>query len=230
MTIVQIISYLPILTTCFSLLFFYQLFKHYSKKRTAPYIAWWAAGVLIYGIGTLTESYVSLFGWQESVFRSWYISGALLGGFPLAQGTVYLLLPRRRANLLTLIFVPFIIIAATFVIMTPLNEPMIESHRLSGKIIEWTWVRAFSPFINLYAFFFLVGGAILSAYRFKNTQGTRHRFIGNCYIAVGAILPGIGGSFTRFGYTEVLYVTELIGIILIYIGYQYNIKEKPKIR
>lgn len=153
-----------------------------------------------------------------------------MGAFPLAQGTVYLLLPRRRANLLTSIFVPFIIIAAAFVIMTPLNDNMIESHRLSGKIIEWTWVRGFSPFINLYAVIFLVGGALLSAYRFKKTQGTRHRFIGNCYIAVGAILPGIGGSFTRFGYTEVLYVTELIGIILIYIGYQYNIKEKPTMR
>jgi hypothetical protein len=33
-------------------------------------------------------------------------------------------------------------------------------------------------------------------------------------------LPGIGGSFTRFGYTEVLYVTEFVGIILIYLGYR----------
>ena len=38
-------------------------------------------------------------------------------------------------------------------------------------------------------------------------------------IAVGALLPGIGGSFTRFGYVEVLYVTELIGLSFIYFGY-----------
>ena len=45
---------------------------------------------------------------------------------------------------------------------------------------------------------------------------------GNVVIAVGAILPGIGGSFTRAGYTEVLYVTEFVGIILIYAGYRLN--------
>jgi hypothetical protein len=50
----------------------------------------------------------------------------------------------------------------------------------------------------------------------------RHRFVGNVFIAIGALLPGIGGSFTRFGHVEVLYVTELIGILLIYIGYRFN--------
>ena len=42
-------------------------------------------------------------------------------------------------------------------------------------------------------------------------------------IAVGALLPGIGGAFTRFGYVEVLYVTELLGLTLIYAGYRFNI-------
>ena len=37
---------------------------------------------------------------------------------------------------------------------------------------------------------------------------------------MGALLPGIGGTFTRFGHVEVLYVTELIGIVLIYVGYR----------
>lgn len=38
-------------------------------------------------------------------------------------------------------------------------------------------------------------------------------------IAMGVILCPIGDSFTRFGYTEVLYVTELLGLILIFCGY-----------
>ncbi len=47
----------------------------------------------------------------------------------------------------------------------------------------------------------------------------RSRYVGNILIAVGALLPGIGGSFTRFGYVEVLYVTELVGLSLIFWGY-----------
>jgi hypothetical protein len=51
----------------------------------------------------------------------------------------------------------------------------------------------------------------------------RHRYHGNVLIAIGALLPGIGGSFTRFGHVEVLYVTEFLGILLIYWGYRLNV-------
>ena len=34
----------------------------------------------------------------------------------------------------------------------------------------------------------------------------------------GAILPGIGGTATRFGCTEVLYVTELLGLLMMWRG------------
>ena len=41
------------------------------------------------------------------------------------------------------------------------------------------------------------------------------------------LLPGIGGTFTRFGHVEVLYVTELAGLLLIYLGYRLNIAPVP---
>jgi hypothetical protein len=44
-------------------------------------------------------------------------------------------------------------------------------------------------------------------------------------IAVGAILPGIGGSFAKVGMVEVLYVGECIGIMLIWIGDRVCSKE-----
>ena len=47
-------------------------------------------------------------------------------------------------------------------------------------------------------------------------------------IAVGAILPGIGGSFTRLGYVEVLYVTEFLGLLMIIIAYTIMKNEKMK--
>jgi hypothetical protein len=45
-------------------------------------------------------------------------------------------------------------------------------------------------------------------------------------IAIGAILPGIGGSFTRMGYVEVLYVTEFLGLSIIWIAYTIMKGEK----
>lgn len=155
------------------------------------------------------------------MFRTWYVSGALLGGFPLAQGTVYLLLRRRTAHVLTAVVGVFIVVAGVLVFLSPLDYSLVESHRLSGRVLEWSWVRAFSPFVNLYSVVFLVGGAAWSAWRYRGA-GAEYvgRARGNALIALGALLPGIGGAATRAGYVEVLYVTELVGILLIWAGYR----------
>lgn len=215
------VHYLPIATTIFALAFAVLLWRRW-RERGGSHLLWWCAGVVTYAAGTLTESLVTLTGWSEGLFRAWYITGALLGGAPLAQGTVYLLLPRRTAHTLTAIIAPVIVIAALFVMLTPVNAALAEPYRLSGRVMEWQWIRGITPFINLYAFIFLVGGAVLSAVRYRRRPEMRHRAVGNVLIAVGALLPGVGGAFTRFGYVEVLYVTELIGLVLIFAGYRYN--------
>ncbi len=210
---------IPILTTLVSAFFFVILYKHWDSKGRPPYLFWWTLGVLTYGLGTLTESIVGLFGWSEPVFKAWYILGALLGGFPLAQGSVYLIYSKRIADIMGGVVVVVIIIASVLVALSPINYELVEATRLTGNVMVWSKVRLITPFVNIYAFVFLVGGAFYSAYRYSRERIYRNRFIGNLLIAVGGLLPGIGGSFTKFGYTEVLYVTELLGIILIYLGY-----------
>ena len=217
------VLYLPVVTTLFSLAFSAALLRRYLTKGRGPHLLVWSLGVLVYGVGTFTEAFTSLFGWREGIFRAWYISGALLGGAPLAQGTVYLLLRRKTANVLTVCLATVVLVASAFVLASPVNPTLAEAHRLSGKVLAWPWVRAFSPFINTYALIFLVGGAVFSAVRFSRRKETHHRFVGNVLIAIGALLPGIGGAFTRFGYVEVLYITELVGLTLIYSGYRFNI-------
>ncbi|MEE8572206.1 MAG: hypothetical protein V3T20_03000 [Gemmatimonadota bacterium] len=216
------VHFIPIITSIFSIWFGTLLFRRYRELGGMHHL-WWAIGVFAFAAGTITESLTTLIGWQEPLFRAWYISGALFGGFPLAQGTVYLLLDRKKADRLTAVVLSVALVAATFVLLTPIDTSLVETHRLSGRVMEWTWVRAFSPFINLYAVIFLVGGAVYSALKYRKSPGMSHRVIGNWLIAIGALLPGIGGSFTRFGHVEVLYVTELVGIVLIYFGYRFNV-------
>lgn len=219
LSLTELIGYLPIATTLVASGFTAVLWRRY-RERGGTHLFWWGLGTLSYAAGTLTESLTTLFGWQEPVFRAWYITGALLGGAPLAQGTVYLLCARRTANRLTAVVGSVILVAAVCAAIAPIDYAAVEPHRLTGRVLEWSWVRLFSPFINLYAVTFLVGGAILSALRYRKRAETRHRYVGNVFIAVGALLPGIGGAFTRFGHTEVLYVTELIGLLLVYQGFR----------
>jgi len=221
------VHYVPIVTTVLAFAFTLVLVQHY-RRRPSYHVLWWTIGVFMYGVGTFTEGATTLWGWNELVFRSWYVSGALLGGAPLAQGTVYLMLGRRTAHVLAVILVIYVAVAATFVFLTPIRYELVETHRLTGSVMAWSWVRLFSPFVNTYAALFLVGGAVVSSIRFARRKATSHRAIGNALIALGAILPGIGGAATRMGHTEVLYVMELVGLSLIWWGYRFNVKVPAK--
>lgn len=218
----ELIYWIPVVTTSVAAVFSVIVLRRY-RERGGTHLLWWGLGLVLYGAGTLAESLTTMFGWHENVFRAWYITGALCGGAPLAQGTAYLLLKKRTANILAVILLTVITAAAVLVILSPVDQSLADGHRLSGRVLGWQWIRAISPFINTYAAVFLIGGAILSAWRYRRDAIKYNRFVGNVFIAVGAILPGIGGAFTRFGHVEVLYVTEFVGLVLIFVGYRLNV-------
>jgi len=220
----SLVHYIPIVTTILAVPFALEIFRRYRAHPERLHLLWWGIGIATYGVGTFTEATTTLIGWNEPTFRAWYISGALLGGAPLAQGTVYLLLGRRTAHVLTTVLIAYVVIASVFVVLSPIDYSQVEAHRLTGRVLGWQWVRAFSPVVNIYAVIFLIGGAILSALRYSADPATRHRVYANMLIAMGAILPGIGGTATRMGYVEVLYVTELVGLVLTWAGYRMSVR------
>ena len=215
----QPVHYLPIATTLISALFCAVLLRRYVQKRSGAHLLWWALGVFCYGVGTALESAVTIFGNSAALNKAWYIAGALFGGYPLAQGTVYLLLRRRTANLLSAVTVPFILVLSVLVVLSPTDVERLQSYRPGGAALGWQWIRPFTPLINGYAALFLIGGAVLSAARYARWPDTRNRAVGNALIAFGALLPGIGGAMAKGGMVEVLYVGEFVGILFIWAGY-----------
>lgn len=219
-----LVHYIPILTTVLSAIFFLVLVAHFVRKRSGAHLLWWAAGIFFYGLGTALESTITLHGNSVVLNKAWYIAGALLGGYPLAQGTVYLLMKRATANTLSWLTVPLIIVISILVILSPVRLDHLEPYRPGGAVLGWWWVRLFTPIINLYAAAFLIGGAVMSAYHYAQRRATRSRAIGNALIAIGALLPGIGGSLAKAGIVEGLYVGEFLGLILIWIGYVFCVR------
>ncbi|MCV6005529.1 hypothetical protein OFO99_39430, partial [Escherichia coli] len=78
--------YIPILTTLFSGFFFFSIFGRYRLKGS-PHLLWWSIGVFTYGLGTALESLITLLGNSPELNKAWYVAGAILGGYPLAQGS-----------------------------------------------------------------------------------------------------------------------------------------------
>ena len=219
-----LVHYIPVVTTILAIPFSLEIFRRWRAHPERLHLLWWAIGVGVYGVGTFTEAWTTLFGWSPAIFRAWYISGALLGGAPLAQGSVYLLMKRKTAHVLTGLLIGYVMVASVAVMLSPIDYAAVEPHRLTGRVFGWPWVRLFSPVVNLYAVVFLIGGAVLSALRYSTDPLNRHRMWANVLIAVGAMLPGIGGTATRMGHTEVLYVTELIGLVLTWTGYRISVR------
>ncbi|HMB28980.1 MAG TPA: hypothetical protein VKS99_12800 [Blastocatellia bacterium] len=219
--LVEISLYLPILSTIISAAFAWAILARYRLKRQSYHLLWWGIGIGTYGLGTLIESLVTLFGWQPALLKAWYIAGALLGGAPLAVGTIYLLFDRRAGHIAVVLLLAAVSVTSIFVILSPVQMELVDPKMLSGKALAWQSIRRVSPFINSLAALFLVGGAVYSAIRFFSDPESRRVSTGNIFIAIGALLPGIGGMGSRMGHTELLYIAEFIGVILIWVGYRY---------
>ncbi len=213
-------DYIPIATAIFAVFFFIELFQHWRHHPSSTHLLWWTVGIFFYGAGTVTESINTTIGFSQVNFKAWYIIGALLGAAPLAQGTVYLLLKRKTANILSVILIIIITTTAILVILSPLQPVTGKEVKFSGALLSWTFIRFITPFINIYAFVFLVGGACYSAAQYYRRSIDKTRFWGNLCIAVGTLLPGIGGSAAKYGHVEVLYITEFVGIFFIHAGYE----------
>jgi len=81
-------------------------------------------------------------------------------------------------------------------------------------------VRLMTPFFNSFGTVALVGGALYSAWIFWRKKILPHRVASNVLIAVGAMLPALGGTIMRFWDSlAAFYVLELVGVVVIYVGF-----------
>ncbi|MDQ3691385.1 MAG: hypothetical protein M3406_15405 [Chloroflexota bacterium] len=81
---------LPFLSTLLSFAFAALVFDQWLRRRQ-PYQLIWTLGLLWYGIGAGTELLGGAFGWNETLYRAWYLFGAFGVAAYLGLGTVFLL-------------------------------------------------------------------------------------------------------------------------------------------
>ncbi|MFC1936872.1 hypothetical protein ACFLYP_04325 [Chloroflexota bacterium] len=216
-------TYLPFISSAVSLVFAFFVFKRYATRKTA-HLMLWGIGLIFYAIGGFCEGYYGAIGWNPLVFRLWYLFGAILVAAWLGQGTVYLLAKRKWANALMILLVLGSLFGAFKVFTAELNpalmtESVHTGSELSGDAIVTDGVRGLTPLFNIYGTVSLVGGALYSSWIFFRKRVLLHRVIGNIIIAVGALSPAFGGTLSRMGVPSALYISELLGAVLMFIGF-----------
>lgn len=216
-------NFLPYLSTVVTFIFAIAVYNRY-RGRGGMHLLLWAIGLFFYGIGTLMEVTLGLT-FSALAVKLWYLTGAMLTAAWLGMGTVHLLIRRgNTAMVVTWVLAALSLLALILILIAPvtsttydMTRPVSEQYKdifpRNGLIILLTIL------LNIYGTLTLVGGALYSAFLFWRKKILANRMFGNILIAAGALSPAMGGTFLRAGLTDLLYLSELIGAILMFIGF-----------
>jgi hypothetical protein len=198
------------------------LLRH--ARRGGAHLLFWGIGLILYGLGTFSEAFLGL-AWSPLVLRVWYICGAMLTAAWLGQGTLYLLVRKPGvANAFAIGLTIVSLAAIAIVFLAPMTNTLYDTSLPAS--IQYKAIIVRSPFmitltilLNTYGTILLVGGAIYSAFLFWRKRVLAHRVIANVLIAAGALMPATAGTFVKLGLADWLYLSELLGATIMFIGF-----------
>jgi hypothetical protein len=190
--------------------------KDYFARPKPSGVAWVVA-FAIFGVAALSEVVGTLVGWTPLLARTYYVLGATLVVGYLALGELYLLMRRERADRA----------AGVMIVLTALAIALISRAPLAGDVASEGWhalergpaLTALTIGINTTGTAILVGGLLYSSVSFLRRGIMRNRMIGCFLIAAGALTVATGGTLTRLGSDQYLYIAMSLGIALIFLGY-----------
>ena len=210
--------YIPLATCIVSFVFAVAVLDQYFARRK-PYQFLWTIGLFMYSVSTFTEFWWNVYGHVDIMYRLWYLIGAILVAAYLGQGTLYLLMRRRNAHIVMAVLGIATVYTAVRVFTVTIDISGLT--KLTGVGIMPTDVRAIiTPIFNTFGTLALAGGAVYSAFIFWRKRILPHRVVANILIAVGALLPAVGGIHLSTGGNLSLFFTlELIGVIVMFIGF-----------
>ncbi len=212
------------LTATISFLFSVLVISQFLRRKRMHQLVW-SMGLLFYGVGALCQYLASTPLWSEAVYRIWYLSGAFYVAAYLGMGTIYLLFPRRTAHYIFAALLLASLYAAYRTFTSPVDFQAVASVVREGEISGVGFpgdVRILTPIFNIFGTLGLVGGAIYSAAIFAIRHSHPHRVASNVLIAVGGLVSASGSTLLRFGVPAPFYLSQFLGIDLIFFGFLMN--------
>jgi len=188
-----------------------------ALRRPSPERVIWAVAFMLFTAAAACEVVGAAAGWTPTLARVYYLAGAVLVVGVLALGELYLLLPRGMPAITPGVSLLIVAVAATAVWSAP-----IDSTRLSEAgwraLERGPFLVALAATINAAGTIVLAGGALYSAWKLRAASGSGRRAAGCVLIAIGTVAVALGGTLTRFGRPEYLYLTMTLGIAIIFAG------------
>lgn len=207
-----------VVTYCFAA----AVFDQYLHRRR-PYQLIWCLALAAFAVAFTAQFFGSVGGWTPALFRVWYGFGALNAVPLLGLGTVYLLCPRWAKIAGTVIAVELMFWGFARIYGVPLSAAQLvpapgATHPDTQAVLPPD-IRATAVLLNMLGTLVLVAGAAWSAWSFRRRRTAPHRVASNLLIAAGALLAGAAGGLEKYGYPSLLYLGNLAGITVLFLGF-----------
>ena len=185
---------LPLTSSVLSLVLFLLLIDQWRERRK-PYQLAWAIGMLWYGLSAGTEFLGGAFGWNETLYRLWYLIGAIWVAGWLGLGTIVLLRRTRFGLALVPVFLLLALISLGGAKAYPDTGIASPAYALVGLALavgvgvlafrrdaRWAWLVVA----------WVVGGSVLSAVLMAVTPLPAPGWVVDpqTHIPTGALFPG----------------------------------------
>lgn len=188
-----------------------------ALNRPRPDKIVWSIAFAMFALAAGADAAGIGLGWSAWLAKLYYATGPALVVAFLAIGQLYLLFPaamRRFGVGITLL------VTALWVSLV-VNAP-VDRARLAGD--GWEAIErgpemvAVTVLINATGTLIIVGGTAWSVWRYWRNGSHRNRMVGCALIGAGTIVVAAGGSLTRLGHYEYLYIAMAVGIAMIFGG------------
>ncbi|MCS6963250.1 hypothetical protein [Thermoflexus sp.] len=229
------IFWISLLTFATTGAFAVAVLRRYVNQRQWHLLAW-GIGLLSYSIGTLAQAILSV-QFDGFLFKLWYWLGAMVVAPWLGQGTVFLLARRGKAAWISF----WAILALSAVgLLVVFGSPLNPSAYRPGVDLSGQFQQIFATagaaralrsalaiLLNTAGTVMLVGGALYSVFLLQRRQAPAHRIVGVALIAVGGLLPALGGTLILLGNPDLKYWGQLLGGLLLFAGFLVSTRERP---
>jgi len=187
----------------------------------------WTAALALYSLSAFIEYLANpdVIGPSLTLIKVYYASPGPMVGF-LGAGVLYLLVSRRWSDA----YLAFVLVLTAIVVLSS-SSAQISSADISSAFSAGlpqgfrTIVRDFpataripTMILNITGAIFLIGGALFSYLRDR-------RRTYNISIALGGILPAVGGGLLGFfNNADIFFEFELAGTIFLFLGFIFSIR------
>ena len=189
------------------------LVRRYRRRR-APELALWAAGLAAYALAAAALALGAAAGWSDAVFRLYYLGGALLTAALLGAGSLALV-GRRWITRVVLVYVGLAIGVALAV---PLHGDISGTSIPEAQDVLDLWPARLLAIVGN-----SVGTLVVVAVAIVTFRG---RPLGNALILAGIAVAGIGSGLAGLG-IGALAPAIVLAALLLFAGFVAPTLPKP---